>query len=211
MKILIVDDHPIYTEGLKSVLSDSKYDISIVGVSSAEDAILYLHEKSNDIDLVLTDLLMPGMSGNEFIRLLNDNKFNISIAVISAVNQINDIQEVIDLGIKSFIPKTYHFKDVVKALETIIEEGEFMPSDLRLELQDYVALKNNINVSQRQIEVLHLIKHGLSNKQIARQLDIAESTVKAHLRSLFESLGASNRLDCVNQAEKHGLLNNKTN
>jgi len=161
---------------------------------------------------MLVDLKHQGLDGFGFIRSLND-KFNTSpIIVITSNENIQDIQNAYKLGAMGFIHKSANSNEILNAIRQVLE-GEIYQAE-RAKMTEVNCPDNNLNgnsaehfgISERQFSVLQLINSGLSNKEIARELDISESTVKSHVSRLIDSLAAHNRTACVTEALRLGLL-----
>lgn len=214
MKILHVDDHQLFTEGLASALHHSSLNCTVITATNA-DQVLALLAQHNDIDLLLIDLGMPNVDGICLMEGIIQRNYNIPMAVLSAQDDPWQIKDAFNLGATAFLPKSWGISDIVEAL-TKIEQGEIV-------LPDYMAqaisklpeekpkshsqkAASSLAISPRQLEVLKLMQLGHSNKKIADILFISETTVKSHVQVLFQSIGAANRIECVRFAQTLGLL-----
>ena len=208
MRTLIVEDHPLYIEGLRSVLEASDSSDELVAVTSCEDALEL--DQGEAFDLVLLDFYLTGSSG---IEALKEHFPDARIVMMSSDPHPQIIQEAIEHGASGFIPKIEEKAVFIAALELVRAGGVYLPP-IALAASPTVQhvnpapppeTKNPIDaLSPRQAEVLMKAIEGKPNKVIARELDIAEGTVKAHLSSAFRAFGVRNRTEAVFLAAKAG-------
>ncbi|MBB6521464.1 response regulator [Pseudoteredinibacter isoporae] len=208
MKILSLDDHPLFSAGLKESLSKFNPDFDIVTTLTTNDALSYLREH-NDIDLLILDLSMPDMNGILFIKTLMARGFQIPIVIMSGSEDLLSLQEAFKLGVLGFLPKAWSVERVAKALMDIKAGDMVIPDDIARRLNrmpKYAMANTQTSLSERQLEVLELVRKGLSNHDIASTLYISEATVKSHLQTIFKILDGKNRMDCVRKAVAAGIL-----
>lgn len=206
LKILVADDHEIFLEGLKLVLSGLDDEISI---DTATDHA-QLQEKVNgaaQYDLILTDLAMPGMPWHVSLQKLKENNPDTPIVILSAVYDREIVLQAIDIGASGFIPKTSSNKVILSALYLVLSGGLYLPSEL-IESQDkeQSAAKVKGLLTPRQLDVLRLMGQGKPNKIIARELDLSEGTVKLHVTSILKALNVTNRTGAVITGRNLGLI-----
>jgi len=207
MKILIVDDHALFREGLCHVLNAYDEDVSIVEASDYDHALQ--HASNNpDLDMVLLDLNMPGKDGFATLGSFTKHYPALPVVIISASSQQGDIQRTLEAGAVGYIPKDTTSTVMLSALRLILSGGIYVPQN-----QVHTPGKggdqnggNKSSLTTRQIEVLNLIVKGCSNKEIALQMNVAEATVKMHVTAILRSLGVNNRTQAAMAAEKLGLL-----
>ncbi len=216
---MIVDDHPLYREGVVSALSHLMQGTQVISAPTVARAlaIMTLHP---DLELVLIDLHLPEIDGFEALRQFGQRHPGVARVLISG-QHIGEqlVTRAMQLGASGVIPKSLDVKDMVDAITQVLGGDTYLP-DLSTHREDASALlaaspspESQAHVddivsalSGRQLEVLHLVGQGRSNKDIARELNIAERTVKAHASRIFEVLGATNRTQAVLTAQKLGLL-----
>ncbi|MBI5165149.1 MAG: response regulator transcription factor [Magnetospirillum sp.] len=212
MKILIADDHELFRDGLRHVLDQLGGPLTIVEASDFNQAV-ETAERDRDIDIVLLDLSMPGMSWNEGIQRLKDAlPEQVPIIVLSASDDRRHVLQAVNLGASGFIPKTSSSRVMLSALKLVLSGGVYLPPAL---LEQGTAgfdgggpLANEHAVSfltPRQREVLALLGQGKSNKEIARVLQLAEGTVKLHVTAILKALNVNNRTRAVVAASQLGL------
>lgn len=209
MNVLLVDDHELFRSGLKFLLADLVENISFFEAPSCAVAI-ELAAKSK-FDIVLLDLHLPGVSGLDALALLRARIEEAIIVVVSAEESLDLIRQVIDAGAAGYIPKASSHAIMMAALRLVLAGGVYLPANTfapKLPQQEagqdssQVSIKN---LTERQIETLRIAMQGKANKVIARELNISEATVKAHLSSVFRVLGVKNRTEAVFAAAKIGL------
>ncbi len=208
MKILIVDDHALFREGLRHVLNAYDEEVSIVEASDYDHALQHASDNP-DLDMVLLDLNMPGKDGfatlESFTRLFPA----LPVVIISASILQSNVQRALDAGAVGYIPKDTTSAVMLSALRLILSGGIYVPQGL-LNSQGNSLDQNGSHESSltaRQVEVLNLLVQGCSNKEIASKMDVAEATVKMHVTAILKSLGVNNRTQAAMAAEKLGLVN----
>ena len=222
---MIVDDHPLYREGVVSVFSHYLPGVEVLAAPSAE-AGLGLMKLHGDLELALIDLYLPGTDGFSALTLYGNACPGVARVLISGQRVTEElVNRAMAAGASGFIPKSLPVGEMVEAVKRILAGDLFVPDLSRdddveppeLDSAEYARTTTHRNahvdiehlaeaLSIRQIEVLNLIGRGLSNKEIARKLDIAERTVKAHATRVFDALGADNRTQAVLAAQRLGLL-----
>lgn len=215
MTILVVDDHAMFADCVVSILS-RKFEIK--SVASGSDALAEI--SSSHLTLVLLDYNLPDIDGITLLKVIKSLPCPPAILLLSGETSYGLINTARQAGANGFLHKSLSADVLTDAVEKINlgesvwpDFGELTPSGNNSD-QDITVCWNQdiarkIGVTERQLDVLQLITQGLSNKAIARELNIAESTVKTHVKSLFRLLKASNRVDCFYRARNLGLVREK--
>lgn len=217
MHILVVDDHRLFRAGVSLLLSNI---YAGVHVSEAEDIEAALDRLDADgaFDIVLLDLAMPGMEDLRGLSQLRERIPDIPIVMLSAVEEGDKVTQAIQMGARGYILKSaseqvlQHAISLALSGETYIPAGVFMDSDGRLfSSSAYGGSEDNMSspldaLTGRQREVLSCMMRGASNKEIARDLGLLESTVKAHVKAVLKKLGAANRTQASMIGSQHGLV-----
>jgi len=218
MKIVHVDDHTMFAEGIKAMLS-LKTDYEVVSLSSVREALTLL-DQSADIDLVMVDLKMPGMSGIAMLEAIEQRGIWVPVVVVSASEDLWEIRKAMNAGASGFIPKTAKVDEIIDVLNRVIIWGGgegCLPDNIAAGIaklppeqpaDPVKSLQAHYQVSDRQLDVLKLIQQGYSNDDIAQILSLSINTVKTHVRSLLSSYDVESRIKCVRAAEETGLLRN---
>ena len=204
MKILIVDDHTLFRQGLCYVLNELEEQIGILEASGLEQAMQHV-AANPDLDLVLLDLHMPGEDGFTALDTFAKRYPVMPVVILSASKQYGDIKRALDAGAMGYIPKDTTSTVMLNALRLILSGGIYVPPDMAQQFGLNQSDSNAPVLTPRQLQVLALLVQGYSNKVIASQLNLAEATVKMHVTSIMKSLGVSNRTQAAMAAEKLGL------
>lgn len=211
MKILIADDHELFRDGLRHVLDQLGGALEIVEACDFAQAVAAV-ERERDIDIVLLDLAMPGMTWNEGLQRLKDLLTDtVPIIVLSASDDRRHVLQAVNMGAAGFIPKTSSSRVMLSALKLVLSGGVYLPPALLEQSNsqaDGLGIANENAVSfltPRQREVLALLGQGKSNKEIARVLQLAEGTVKLHVTAILKALNVNNRTRAVVAASQLGL------
>lgn len=207
LKILIADDHTLFRESLSLMLArlDDR-EPTIIQANDGEHAIRLARQHS-DLDMILMDIDMPGISGLSSIKVLREIVPDAPIIMISADEGYRQISRAIDQGARGFIPKTTSADVMLSALRLVLNGGIYLPEQLLAAYQNHGSDSGNEKqLTPRQMEILRLLQKGEQNKNIAHQLNLSESTVKVHVRSIFTALDAKNRSQAVNHAIEKGIL-----
>jgi len=187
--------------GLKTML-ESAEDINVVGVAaSAQEAIEQL--SGVIVDVLLTDLRMAGMSGEEMIALLKKEYPNLRCAVLTNYHSDEDVFRAMKAGAMAYILKTAPMENVIDAIRTVHAGERSIPPHIAQQLAQR-ALRNEISVRER--EILQLVAQGMKNKEIADKLCISEFTARNHVISLLYKLGSRDRTEATAVAIKRGLV-----
>jgi two-component system, NarL family, nitrate/nitrite response regulator NarL len=215
MRFAVADDHPLYREAATTQVQ-RLFPGSLVDQVSSLDELRDLAETSGAaFDLFLIDFHMPGVSVDAIAQLI-DRFPQTPVAVISGTAQRAEIRAAIQAGARGFIPKTATGDHLAHALELLLSGGTSMPTDILLgDHDDDLRADGRVNgyamagwlplLTQREQEVLKGVARGLSNKEIGRELNLAEVTVKLHLRGVFRKMGARSRADAAVMATKAGF------
>lgn len=193
MKIAIVDDHPVVREGLAAALT--KRDFAIAGAFGSAEELL---ASRVDADVVLLDLELPGISGIEAIP-----RVAIPVLVLTAYATDEQIDAVLRAGARGYLLKGASIEEIDRAIRAIAAGGTYLDPRIASRV---IALSSAPRLSAREREVLRLVAVGRSNKEIAKELKIAERTVKFHVTAIFNKLGADNRTQAVAIAHERGVL-----
>jgi DNA-binding NarL/FixJ family response regulator len=200
-RVLIADDHPLYCDALRAVVPQACPGAQISEANS-QDQVLAAVAASRAFHLVLLDLNLPGATALSCLSALRRAIPATPIVVVSAVGDPKVMQDVIVGGASAFIPKSAPSQVLINALRVILAGGTYMPTGIVAALRNADAAPLRGELTLRQRRVLELLSTGLSNKRIARALDISEITVKAHVTAIFRKLGVTNRVQAGLEARR---------
>lgn len=200
-RVLIADDHPLYCDALRAVVPQACPGADISEATS-QDEVLSAVSGAPSFDLVLLDLNLPGAVGLSCLHALKEIAATTPIVVVSAVGDPKVMQDTIMAGASAFIPKSAPSQVLINALKVIIAGGTYMPTGVVAALRNSELGPMRGELTLRQRRVLELLATGLSNKRIARELEISEITVKAHVSAIFRKLGVTNRMQAGLEARR---------
>ena len=203
LKVLIADDHRLMLHAIRLALADND-DIEIVAEADSGTKVLPLVGQT-DPDIVLLDVRMPGIDGLSVLERLRERYPKVRVAMLSAVDDPTVVKAALSRGASAFIVKHIDPRDLAAAVRQAIEGAVFQPLGL---LENGNGNGNENDLSKRELTILKALQSGLSNKQIAKELFLAEQTVKFHLTNIYRKLGVNNRTEAVRYAYEHGLVEN---
>jgi DNA-binding NarL/FixJ family response regulator len=206
MDVLLIDDHPILHETLRAVVASIAPQAQFHGETDLGGGVSKARQLK-DLQLVLLDLMLPGCTGIEalvhFLKVLPRAR----IVVISATEDSDSVRAALDAGAVGYLPKTSSPKIIAEALRTVLQGGSYVPPQAMgavPQLRTPLTLAD-LGITERQADVLKLVTKGLSNSEIARQLNIAENTVKQHAHAAYRALGVSSRTAAIVALAKMGI------
>ena len=207
MKFLVVDDHALIREAMRGVLKELQGDAIILEAASSGQAMDAIQQHP-DLALILLDRKLPDRDGIEMLVELRERYPAISVVMLSAFNDRENVVRALDNGALGFIPKTDSREVLLGALRLILAGGTYIPPEI-LAREPVVAAEANklppekrpspseLGLTERQVDVLALVMQGKNNKLICRALDLAEPTVKNHVSAILKALGVTNRTEAV--------------
>ena len=206
-KVVLVDDHQLFVDGLSSILQGANPLISVSSFTHAEEA-LAAFKRNVDVDLILLDLHMPNMDGLAFLSAVKKLDYVPAVLIVSSDIDIRVIYQSLAQGAAGFVPKSVDSKTMLQAIEQTLQTGTYIPKNLEAPLNTFRETYESLMscLSEKQQQVLLFMSEGLTNAQIAEKLFLSRHAVKYHLSHIFELLGVSNRADCINKAKSLGLL-----
>ena len=214
LRVLIIDDHTLFRDGLQGLLE--RHNIDVVGsLGDGHEGIRLAQELKPDI--VLLDMRMPGISGLEVLKQLQQSKFESPIAMLTTSNDERDLVEALRNGAKGYLLKDMEPDDVVAALREIVKGETVVAPNLTQILARVVKGEPILesepspidDLTPREAEILSLLAEGQSNKVIARNLGISDGTVKLHVKAILRKLNIHSRVEAAVIAVEHGLRASK--
>jgi DNA-binding NarL/FixJ family response regulator len=210
LKLLVIDDHPLVQKGVAAALQSLGQDTRVLSARDGEEG-MSLANANPDLDLVLVDLALPGMSGFGLITRLHERNPSLPVVVLSALDEPDNVRLAINAGAMGFVPKSAGSHVLLDALKDVLEGNISVPESAQggsyLDSDEPAQLPPDVShFTARQIEVLTGVCEGKTNKQVATELGLSEKTVKAHVTAIFKILGVENRTQAVLTARRLGML-----
>lgn len=210
MKLLLIDDHASFCEGLKAALESLRPDYQVDFQSDASFVPAALLQRKG-YDLFLIDLMMPGLGGIGLLHYLNTHRQNTPVMVLSSVQDPEIIRRVMAMGALGYLSKAYSVQQIVNAIEECRAGQLHVPQSVnsggvRLITPEQDTPLSATNLTRRQVEILGLMEQGLDNQAIADTLFIGKATVKTHINQLFRLFGVKNRINCLRAARASGVV-----
>jgi DNA-binding NarL/FixJ family response regulator len=202
IRVVVADDHQVVRSGLQMLLATVD-DIELVGTAAnGREAVEVVSATSPDV--VLMDLSMPEMDGVEATRLIVERHPGSRVLVLTSFSDQPRIMAALGAGADGYLLKDSDPDDIAAAIRSVrAGEAPLDPKTARMLLESRRTRRETVSLTDREREVLMLVQDGLANKQIARRLGISERTVKAHLTSVFQRLGVSDRTQAALWAKEH--------
>ena len=203
--LVIADDHPLFRDALRqavaSVLAPAKID-----EAGSFEQLTALLEQDAEVDLILLDLTMPGISGFSGLIYLRAQYPAIPVVIVSASDDVGTIRRSVDFGASGFIPKRFGVDTLRDAILKVMDGDVWVPPDVDLSSvadPEMGRLRDRlVTLTPQQVRVLMMLSQGLLNKQIAYELGVSEATIKAHVSAILQKLGVESRTQAVIAAAK---------
>ena len=205
MKVLLIDDHVLIREALRSVFADVRPQAEVLDATGAMQA-LEIAQAHGDLGLVLLDLSLPDGDGLDVLKSLRSLVPGAGVVVLSASREPSVVAKALRLGAQGFIPKSASYPVMLAALQLVLAGGIYVPPEILTVVKDAVpgdmvatdtAAEFEGALTERQREVLALLVQGKSNKLICRELQLAEPTVKNHITAILKALNVSSRTQAI--------------
>ena len=201
IRVLCVDDHPIVREGIGAVIATQEDIISVGEAGDGETAVVQYRQLKPDV--VVMDLRMPGKGGVDAIIQIRKEFPEARIVVLTTYEGDEDIHRALEAGAQAYLLKDTVRKDLVQTIRDVHAGQRRISPAMATRLAEHTP---RVSLSPRELEVLQLIAKGLRNKEIGAKLDIAEDTVKIHIKNIFGKLEVIDRTEAVVAASQRGFI-----
>lgn len=207
IRILLVDDHQMFIDGIKTLLRNEDSLAVVLEASSGEQAIRLLEEASG-IDIMITDISMPGIAGTDLTRLVKEKFPHIRVLVLTMYNDMAILREIMAAGAEGYILKNSGKKELTDAIYKIADHGTYYSAEVLNDLLQNGSsqAKNTIELTEREIEVIRLITSEFSSKEIAEKLCISPRTVDTHRQNIMEKIGVRSVVGIIKYAFEHRIV-----
>ena len=202
---VVADDHPLFRDAMRqavaAVVASARID-----VAGSFDELTALLEQDSEVDLILLDLTMPGISGFSGLIYLRAQYPAVPVVIVSASDDVGTIRRSLDFGASGFIPKRFGVDTLRDAIEKVMGGDVWIPPDTDLSAAPDPEMARTrdrlVTLTPQQVRVLMMLSEGLLNKQIAYRLGVSEATIKAHVSAILQKLGVESRTQAVIVAAK---------
>jgi len=211
MRIMIVDDHQIVREGLKTILQDDP-DFEVVAESGSVKGLAQLARRTHP-DIVLLDARMPGVSGADACRQLTAANPDLAVLIVSSYSDDQLVEECIRAGARGYVIKDIERLSLKDSVRAVYGGGGAVSPAIAAKVLNRLRTKEELAstepsspLSHTQLEILRLIAAGFSNREIASRVHLSENTIKSHVQEIFRKLDVGNRVQAALKASKQGWL-----
>ncbi len=201
ISILSVEDHPIFREGLKTIIESQPDMLLIAQATNAVEALVEFRRHRPDITLM--DLRLPGTNGTDALISIRGEFPDARIIMLTTSDGDAEIQKALRAGAAAYVLKSMPKDVLLETVRSVNSGRRYVPAEVAAKLAEHFG---EAELTSRELEVLKLIRDGYRNKQIADRLAIAETTVNFHIKNLVDKLGANDRTHAVTIAVRRGLL-----
>ncbi len=209
IKILLVDDHKLIRDGIKSIINTTNNIKVVDECSNGREAIDYLGKNANEIDLILMDITMPEMSGIDATEIIVKLYPKINILALTMHSEEAYIMKMIKAGALGYILKDSGREKLIDAIKTVYRKEKYYSNEVSIKLINVLLNEDKIVepvLSDREIQVLKSITNGNTNREIAKELYISDRTVESHRRNIIKKLNLKNTAELVKYALSNGLV-----
>ncbi|WP_159638143.1 response regulator [Sphingobacterium composti Ten et al. 2007 non Yoo et al. 2007] len=217
IKVILVEDHLVVRNGIRLLL-DTSGEVEIISEAKDGSELMDLLNKGLQPDLVISDINMPLMDGLEVTSYLSANYPTIKVILLSMLNTVNQVIDAFDRGAKGYLVKNVGYNELIFAVKHVASGGRYVCEELTMLMLNILSSSSTTSVlkketdleldlSEREIEVLQLISEGYTNMEIADKLFLSKRTVEGHRQSLINKVKVKNSAELIKFAVQHHMVN----
>lgn len=205
IKVLLVDDHPILTEGIKTIINQAPECNVISTAINGYEALSFLVK--NEIDLIVLDYELPDRSGLEILKAIRKKNEQVKIIMLSMYDEYSVIKQVLDEGANGYILKRDSHDNILSAIKKVNEGKRYLSDEVsEIILNSPEKTESKGILTRRELEIVRLIAQDMLNKEIAAELFISERTVETHRKNIYRKTNTSSAVSLLNFIRESGLL-----
>lgn len=207
IRILLVEDHPLYRVGLHMALSYSGLDCVLKSESeNVAQALDYLQQHSDEVDLILLDYFLPDGTGMDVLKVAKQRFPKIKVLLVSGEDNNPELDAMIQAGLNGFVSKDVTPQGLATVISSIFDGKDYFVQDSDPHHIEGTNYMKNDNLTQRELDIIRLCALGKTSKEIADELFISARTVESHKNKIFNKLGCNSTTEMVNYAFLNGLV-----
>jgi two-component system nitrate/nitrite response regulator NarL len=202
IKVIIADDHQLFIDGIRSILS-SEFDISIIAEATNGLELIKLLETGEHPDIILTDIRMPIMDGINATKIITKTYPNIPVLALTMFDQSADVYEMMEAGARGYVTKEVNQSELVLAIHTMVSGKKYFSSKLPVDFEAWYKTNNKeeqVALTKREKEILALLARGRTTLQMAQELQLSKFTIDTHRKNIHKKLGTKSNVALINYA-----------